>query len=158
MPPDKRRRSGLPLARQPAVISDSFPLMRLVWTSRTLPAPDFEAWRLLTDVRLWPLWGPSVREARIEGGGYLLEPSCRGTVLTAVGVRLPFEVTEFEPGRHWAWSVAGVPATAHSVDRLSDEACEVAFGVPWAAAPYLLICRMALSHLGAIVRAGAPRA
>lgn len=108
---------------------------------------------LITDVRFWPRWGPSVRRATIEGGGHRLGPNSRGTVLTTLGVSLPFEVTEFEQGRYWAWRVAGVPATAHRVDRLADGACEVGFGVPWAAGPYLLVCRVALARLDAIARA-----
>ena len=41
-----------------------------------------------------------------------------------------FEVTEFEPGRHWAWKVAGVPATRHQVDAVGGGA-RVSISVPW---------------------------
>lgn len=117
----------------------------MIWTWRDVRAPAPVAWALLTDLDRWPDWGPSVRAARLESGP--LGPGARGTVTTALGFDLPFEVTEFEPGRSWAWSVGGVPATGHRVDPLGPSDCRVGFGVPAIAFPYLAVCRVALARI-----------
>ncbi len=124
--------------------------MRTVRVHRELIAGPATAWDLLVDPRRWPEWGPSVRSAEVDGG--VLGPGAEGTVTTAVGVRLPFRVTSFEPGRRWAWAVAGLPATDHTVEATSPGRCRVGFGVPWPAAPYLAVCRVALDRLDNLAR------
>ena len=49
-------------------------------------------------------------------------------------------------GRRWAWSVAGVPATAHEV-RPDGRGCRVRFEVPWWASAYLPVCAVALGRI-----------
>jgi len=80
----------------------------------------------------------------------------RGVVTTVGGLRLPFEITAFERGTRWAWSVAGVPATDHTVEPLGPDQCRVRFGAPWVAAPYLAVCRMALSRLDGLATGRTP--
>jgi hypothetical protein len=117
-----------------------------VW--RTIEAPAGVLWELLTDLSRWPEWGPTVRSARLEGEG--LAAGARGTVTTVVGLDLGFEITEYSEGTHWAWKVAGLPATDHSVEELSAESCRVGFGVPWPAVGYLTVCQVALHRLEAM--------
>lgn len=112
--------------------------------SRTIAAEPAAVWGLLVDLDAWPRWGPSVAGASLDGDR--LQLGSRGTVRTAVGVSLPFEVTRFEEGRRWAWSVAGVPATDHRV-RPTAHGCEVTFGVPWWAPGYLAVCALALRRI-----------
>lgn len=112
---------------------------------RIAVAPE-EVWRLLTDLEKWPLWGPSVRRAELRGGGTVLSEGAQGTVWTAVGVALPFTVTEFIPGRRWDWAVAGVAATGHEVTAVPG-GCLVRFSTPWWAAAYLPVCAAALSRI-----------
>jgi uncharacterized protein YndB with AHSA1/START domain len=119
--------------------------VKRLWVTADIDAPAERLWDLLTDLDAWPRWGPSVRAATIDAPA--LACGARGEVTTAVGVELPFEVTRYEPGRHWAWRVAGVPATDHVVEPLGADRCRVGFGVPWPAAPYLAVCRVALSRL-----------
>jgi hypothetical protein len=76
-----------------------------------------------------------------------VELGSTGTVRTVIGLVLPFEVTRFEEGRSWSWSVAGCPATHHVVEGRGPHLSRVGFGVPWIAAPYLVVCRMALRRL-----------
>jgi hypothetical protein len=65
-------------------------------------------------------------------------------------VSLPFTITDFEPGRRWAWSVGGVPATGHAV--VPDGAgCRVRFEVPWWAAAYVTVCAIALARIEKLV-------
>jgi uncharacterized protein YndB with AHSA1/START domain len=124
--------------------------MRQVWTSRSIDVPAALAWDLLVDLERWPAWGPSVIAA--EGDAPLAEGST-GTITTAGGVRLSFEITTFEPGRRWAWTVAGVQATDHRVRPLSPDRCRVEFGVPWPGAPYLAVCRLALARIESLLTA-----
>lgn len=117
--------------------------------SRSIAAPTDVAWRLLTDLDAWPAWGPSVSSATIDTRSNdtgELRLGTRGTVRTAVGVSLPFEVTAFDAGRRWAWKVAGVAATDHRVEATPD-GCRVTFGVPWWAPGYLAVCAIALRRI-----------
>lgn len=127
--------------------------MRTVWVHRELAADPATVWDLLVDPARWPEWGPSVRSAEVAGG--VLGPGAEGTVTTAVGVRLPFRVTRFDPGGRWAWAVAGLPATDHTVDPTGPGRCRIGFGVPWPAAPYLAVCRVALDRLEDLARPAA---
>ena len=113
--------------------------------SRDVAAPAERLWSLLVDVTVWPSWGPSVAEVDLPTE--LIEPGSAGRVRTAVGVWLPFEITAFEPGTSWSWSVAGVPATTHTVRATTAGACAVTFAVPWWASGYLPVCALALRRL-----------
>jgi hypothetical protein len=119
--------------------------MRKRWVTAEVDASAATLWDLLTDLDAWPRWGPSVRRASVEGG--TLAAGVRGEVVTAAGVSLAFEVTTFEPGRHWAWKVGGIAATDHRVEPLGPDRCRVGFGVGWPATPYLAVCRIALRRL-----------
>jgi uncharacterized protein YndB with AHSA1/START domain len=118
---------------------------------RRIGAPPEAVWRLLVDTDQWPLWGPSVRRAELAGGGTRLTAGARGTVWTAVGAALPFRITEFEPGRRWDWTVAGVPATGHEVIA-APGGCVVRFETPWWAAAYLPVCAAALARIDKLLR------
>ena len=43
--------------------------------------------------------------------------------------------------------VTDLPATDHTVEPMGPDGCRVGFGAPALAAPYLAVCRMALSRL-----------
>lgn len=119
--------------------------MRQVWTSKEIEAPAEVVWHVLVDLDAWPEWGPSVRSATVDGGA--LAPGARGTVRTALGASLPFEITSFDPGRRWAWTVGGVAATDHRVDPLGADRCRLGFGVAWPLAAYLAVCRVAIDRI-----------
>jgi hypothetical protein len=119
--------------------------MKQLWVSADIDAPASTVWDLLVDPAAWPRWGPSVRRASVDGGA--LGAGARGRVVTALGVTLAFEITTFERGSHWAWKVGGINATDHRVEPLGPRRCRVGFGVGWLAAPYLVICRIALGRL-----------
>jgi uncharacterized protein YndB with AHSA1/START domain len=113
---------------------------------RVIAAPPEAAWRLLTDLDAWPQWGPTLKSAELDQPFEELTLHATGRVQTPVGVTVPFEVTEFDPGRHWAWKVAGVPATGHRVDP-ADGGARVAMDVPLWAAAYLTVCALALRRI-----------
>jgi len=118
--------------------------MTSISVSRFIPIAPEVVWELFVDTSRWPQWGPSVTavdlpEVRIRAGS-------RGRVRGPGGVWVPFEVTAFDEGRHWAWKVAGIPTTTHSVAP-APGGCTAAFGVPVIAAPYALVCRVALERI-----------
>ena len=113
-------------------------------TSTTIPAPVPAVWDLLVSVGRWPCWGPSVRAVELDSPRISL--GSRGVIHTIAGLRLPFEITRFEPQRAWSWSVLGLPATDHVIETTA-EGTRVSFGVPWFAAPYLAVCAAALRRL-----------
>lgn len=117
---------------------------------RDIMVPPAAVWRLLTDVQEWPRWGPSVRRAALDDGGSELSAGAQGTVWTAVGLPVRFTITDFEPGRRWAWTVAGVAATGHEVIAIPG-GCRVRFDVPWWAVAYLPVCAAALTRIEALV-------
>jgi len=121
---------------------------RMPTVERHVAARPEAVWRVLVDLDTWPQWGPSVQRAELTGSGPL-ELGSRGKVWTAIGVSLPFTITEFEVNRCWAWDVAGIGATRHEV-RPADGGAALAFGVPWWATAYLPVCAIALGRIARI--------
>ena len=113
---------------------------------RMIAAPPHAAWELLIDLDAWPQWGPSIKGAELDGPYRELTSHATGVVQTSLGVKVPFEVTDFDPERHWAWKVAGIPATGHRVDPVAD-GVRVTMEVPWWAAAYLTVCVLALRRI-----------
>jgi uncharacterized protein YndB with AHSA1/START domain len=113
---------------------------------RVIAAPPSAAWKLLVDLDEWPKWGPSISGGTLDPPFTELALHATGKVQTALGVPLPFEVTDFEPGRRWAWKVAGVPATGHRVEPAGD-GVRVTMEVPWWALAYATVCALALRRI-----------
>ncbi len=118
----------------------------MLTVDRVIAAPPEAVWKLLVDLDAWPQWGPPIRRAELDRPFDKLQWRATGHVYTWLPVGVPFVVTEFEPGRYWAWTVAGLPATSHRVDPVEDGA-RVAFAVPWWAAPYMSVCVVALRRM-----------
>ncbi|MBO0678541.1 SRPBCC family protein [Mycolicibacterium sp. S2-37] len=116
-----------------------------VIVSRIVPAAPAAVWSVLTDLKAWPKWGPTVAGAELDDGGELAL-GARGKVFTPIGLPLPFTISEFDPGRRWAWRVAGVPATAHGVDPV-DAGTRVYMSAPLPAAPYVPVLVIALRRI-----------
>jgi hypothetical protein len=118
--------------------------------TRRLRAGPAAVWDVLVDTTVWPRWGPSVRAVELADGRTRIGLGAVGRVGTALGVWLPFEVTEWEDGRRWAWKVAGIPATAHRV--LADPdvpgASRATIEVPSWAPAYAPLCWVALGRIG----------
>jgi uncharacterized protein YndB with AHSA1/START domain len=122
----------------------------MLTVDREIGAPPSAVWELLVDLDAWPEWGPTVRGAALDKPHTELALGATGTVQTSLLVSVPFVITEFDPGRHWAWKVAGVPATRHWVDPLGDGA-RVGMAVPWWTAPYATVCSIALRRIDAML-------
>ena len=119
---------------------------------RLIAAPSPAVWDVLVDLDAWPQWGPTVSAARLDPPHTELGLHATGSVQTSLGFAVPFVVTEFEPGRHWAWNVAGVPATHHRVEPVGDHT-RAAISVPLWAAPYLTVCAIGLRRIDGLVTA-----
>lgn len=117
-----------------------------MWTvTRKIGAPAETVWNVLTALDMWPKWGLPVAGAELTSEGPLRLGSS-GRVWTQVGVPLPFEITEFRPGRLWAWKVAGVAATKHGVDPAGN-GCRVWMSSPVWAPAYLPVLAIALRRI-----------
>jgi len=119
--------------------------VKRLWVHRDIDARAEAVWELLTNPERWPEWGPMVRRAQLDD--HRLEAGATGTVTTVLGIGLPFEITDYDDRLRWAWKVAGVGATDHRLEPTGRDHCRVGFGVPWPAAPYLAVCRIALARL-----------
>lgn len=117
---------------------------------KLIAAPSTAAWDVLVDLDAWPKWGPTVRGARLDPPHTELALNVTGIVHTSLGFSVPFVVTEFDPGRHWAWQVAGIPATHHRVESVGDGA-RVSMAVPWWAGAYLTVCSLGLRRIDAML-------
>ena len=114
----------------------------------TLDVPAALAWRLLTDTHVWPKWGPSVRA--VDAPARFISAGMHGRVQTTPGLWLPFEITDWEEGRAWAWRVAGIPATGHRVTPVTESSCRIAFTIPRSAPFYVPVCRIALRRIASL--------
>lgn len=123
----------------------------MLTTDRPIAAPPSAVWELLVDLDAWPKWGPTIRGAKLDEPHTELGLHATGTVQTSLLVAVPFVVTEFEPGRHWAWKVAGIPATRHWVDPMGDGGARAGMAVPWWSAPYVTVCSVALRRIDAML-------
>jgi hypothetical protein len=112
---------------------------------RDIDASASVAWQLLTDTRQWPNWGPSVRA--VDAPVHCIGPGVRGRVQTATGLWVPFEITDWQAERYWAWRVGGVPATGHAVESIGPKRCRVRFLIPRWAPLYRPVCRQALVRI-----------
>lgn len=102
-------------------------------------------WNLITDTTQWPRWGPTVKKVRFPER-YIYKGS-RGQVLTEFGIWLPFVITEYENASFWSWNVASVKATGHRIQAAKTGGCYLWFEVPIIAAPYTLVCQIALGRI-----------
>jgi hypothetical protein len=107
-------------------------------------------WDLITDTAHWPQWGPTVK--RVQFPDRFIRKGSRGRVLTIFGIWLPFVVDEYEHENFWRWRVATIKATGHRIQPNETGGCYLWFEVPMIAAPYALICQMALRRTGRLLR------
>lgn len=114
----------------------------------TLDVPAAVAWRLLTDTDAWPQWGPSVRA--VDSPQRFITEGMRGRVRTTPGLWLPFEITDWQAGRFWAWRVGSIPATGHHVKHVTATSCRVTFTIPRWAPFYVPVCRIALRRIASL--------
>ncbi len=114
-------------------------------TATIITASSKLVWEVLIDTHCWPKWGPSVTAVRCRDR--FIQPGSKGHVRITLGLWLPFEIIDFVAGEKWSWRVMNIPATGHRVEALAPEQCLLVFEVPWLAAPYLLVCKIAAGRI-----------
>jgi hypothetical protein len=124
------------------MIKIAFPYVEI---SRVVGASPKIVWEFLTDTFTWEGWGPSILAVRsseryIRKGSY-------GRVKTILRFWLPFHITDLDSGTYWSWRIFGINATGHRLERLDESTCRLVFQVPLWAAPYLLVCKIALDRI-----------
>ncbi len=120
----------------------AFPFIEV---SHIIDAPSHDVWRIMTDTRLWPRWGPSVRE--IECTDTHLKAGSTGRLQLFWPLWVKFVITEFEEGKYWSWHILGLRATGHRVEPISATRCRAVFTIPIFAAPYVVVCELALKRI-----------
>ena len=118
---------------------------------RHVHAPASAVWEQLARTACWPSWGPSV--AGVDPADATVHTGMTGRVRTAVGVWLPFRITDVVDGVSWAWEVAGVNATTHRVEPRPDGSCDAVMGVPGWAPFYAPVCALGLRRIAAAAEA-----
>jgi hypothetical protein len=131
------------------MIKIAFPYVEI---SRVVAAPPKRVWQLLTDTFTWKDWGPSVLTVR-SSDRYIKKES-HGQVKTIFHFWVPFEVTDLDSGQYWSWRIFGIKATGHRIERLAENSCRLVFQVPLWAAPYLLVCKIALDRISQLLYKG----
>ena len=122
--------------------------MRDLERSLVIDAPVAMVWRLITHFEYWPTWGPTV--VAVESRHREVSPGASGRVRTPLGVWLPFQITDVDPGRSWTWEIAGVRATGHEVAAIDRSRTRVTFTTPRVAAPYALVVDRGLRRLKSV--------
>ena len=112
---------------------------------QTLSAPLEDAWEILTDTNRWTDWGPSITS--VDCADRYIKAGTQGKIKVYPGIWAPFVITSFKDRRFWSWEIWGIHATGHRVEPLDHFRCNLFFEVPALAAPYLLICWIAIRNI-----------
>ena len=113
--------------------------------SKTIDVSPTRAWETISDTYTWNLWGPSI--TAVDTRERFIKLGATGRIRTILGVWLPFRITSFKPQKYWDWQVGGMSATGHHIEPLAPERCRLSFTVPIWAAPYGIICHVALNRI-----------
>ena len=113
--------------------------------SRAVGASSNRVWELLTDTFAWEKWGPSI--VAVRSSDRYIKKGSHGRIKTALRFWVPFQVTDLDSGKYWSWRIFGISATGHRIEKHSEGSCLLVFQVPIWAAPYLIICKIALDRI-----------
>ena len=113
--------------------------------SKIVDVPSTLVWETMIDTHVWNLWGPSI--IAVDSPERLIKLGATGRIRTIFGVWLPFRITSFKPKKYWEWQVGGMSATGHRIEPLAPERCRLSFTVPVWAAPYGIVCHIALNRI-----------
>lgn len=112
---------------------------------REIDARPETVWDILTDTRIWPIWGPSL--LAVDCNHRYIRLGSRGRVKTVFLLWLSFVVTEFRYCDFWSWQVGRQQATGHRLIKNRDGSCKLCFDMGWWAFAYIPICWRALYNI-----------
>lgn len=116
---------------------------------KVLSASPETVWDIITDTRLWPVWGPSL--LNVDCNDRYIQLGSEGRVKTLFFCWLPFTVTKFNHMQFWTWNIGPVKATGHTLTRKDEMSCELCFDMTWWAVMYIPICWLALIKIDKIL-------
>jgi hypothetical protein len=116
---------------------------------KVLSASPETVWDIITDTRLWPVWGPSL--LNVDCNDRYIQLGSEGRVKTLFFCWLPFTVTKFSHMQFWAWNIGPVKATGHTLTQKSGMSCELCFDMAWWAVIYIPVCWLALVKIDNII-------
>lgn len=128
------------------MIKIAFPNIEI---SRDIHTSADELWNLIADTSRWVTWGPSIWA--VESSEQFIRKGSRGRIKILIGLWMNFNVTALEAGRYWSWSISGIHATGHRIELLNSNESRLVFEVPLFAAPYIVICQLALNRIASIL-------
>jgi hypothetical protein len=131
------------------VLKLSYPTCKI---GRAIDAPCQLVWEFITDTTRWSSWGPSVSAVDCEDR--YIKRGSRGRMRIPFRIWVPFLITEYEEKQYWSWSVWGIRATGHRTEYLGEDRCNLIFEVPALAAPYLIICWIAMRKIASLLERG----
>jgi polyketide cyclase/dehydrase/lipid transport protein len=82
-----------------------------------------KAWAHLTRVQDWPSWAPHIKSIQLIPAGEL-GPASTGLIHLNNGIKSAFQMSEFDPPRHWKWVGKFLWLTIeydHIFEELSDQ-------------------------------------
>ena len=120
----------------------SYPLCEIGYT---LNVPAEDVWDFITDTTRWPKWGPSV--IAVDCNDRYIKKGARGRVRIPLGLWVPFVITDYKDKTYWSWKIWGIRATGHRTEPIDERRCTLIFDVPALAAPYLIICWIAIRRI-----------
>jgi hypothetical protein len=124
------------------MIKIAFPYIEI---GRPVGAPSGRVWELLTDTITWEEWGPSIIEVR--SSDRFIKKGSHGRIKTTLRFWVPFKVTDLDSGKYWSWRIFGIRATGHRIEEQPEGRCLIVFQVPIWAAPYLVLCKIAIDRI-----------
>jgi hypothetical protein len=124
------------------MIKIAFPYIEI---SRVVGASPKRVWELITDTLSWEEWGPSI--VAVRSSDRYIRRGSHGQIKTTLRIWVPFQVTELDFDKHWSWRIFGISATGHRIERLDEGRCRLVFQLPIWAAPYLIVCKIAIDRI-----------
>ena len=118
--------------------------------SKNISAPLTQIWKIITDTRLWHIWGPSVSSVKCKQR--FISLNSNGVIKTFSGFKVSFLITAFKADYYWSWSINGFKATGHKVEFIDKKNTKLSFDIPIWAFFYVFICKIALSRINKLVK------
>ena len=106
------------------------------------PASPLLFWDMIRDTAQWPRWGPTVK--RVQLPERFIRKGSRG--FDCFWPLAPFCYRRFRATCFWSWKVASIIATGHRIQP-TNGGCILWFELPIIAAPYILVCQVALIRI-----------